>query len=142
MATRLKAILDVMALAIEGTGVGSGDVRGYGWKRLPDSRETKVQAGGYRLLFTEADRDPEFGVDAVETLSTQIVAEFYRAAETEDDAGFFAELSILATAVERATYPEGSLLVLTRTRAVERQFSDPLWVVGRLAVQLKWEQGF
>jgi hypothetical protein len=142
MATTLKAILDAMALAIEGTGVGSGDVRAYGWKRLADSRETKVEAGGYRLLLSEADRDPEFGLDATETLSTLLAAEFYRAAQAEEDALFFGEMSALAAAIERASYPSGTIAVIARTRKIERDLADPSWIVGSLALQVKWEQAY
>jgi hypothetical protein len=142
MATTLKAILDDMATGIEAVTAGSGDLRQYGWTRRLDSRETRLEPGQYRLLLSEADRDAEFGVDATETLSTQIVAEFCRAQQIEDDASFFAELSALASAIESATYPAGTIAVIVRTRTVARQFSDPTWIVGTLAVNLKWEQAY
>ncbi len=141
MATTLKGILDIMALAIEGIGAGSGDARLYGWKRLPDSRETKLEPGGYRLLLGEEfDRSAEFGVDATETLAGSITAELCRAGQIEDDASFLAELSILAKTIEAANYPPGTVAVIVRTRTVSRQLADPSWILGSLAVNLKWEQ--
>ncbi len=142
MATTLKAILDTMATAIEAAGPGSGDVRLYGWTRLSDSTETKWQAGGYRLLVADFDRDPEFGVDATETLAGPFTAEFYREAQTDDDGSFFAELSALAKAVESATYPSGTIAVIVRSRKVERNFASPPQVTGSLTVNLKWEQAY
>jgi hypothetical protein len=142
MATTLKAVLDTMAAAIEAVGSGSGDVRLYGWTRLADSTETKWQAGGYRLLVADFDRDREFGIDATETLAGPITAEFYREAQAEDDGSFFVELSALAKAVESAAYPAGTIAVIVRSRKVERNFASPAEVTGALSVNLKWEQSY
>ena len=142
MATTLKAILDVMGTAIEASVPGSGDVRVSGWKRLPDSTETKWQPGGFRLLVSDFDRAPEFGVDATETLAGVVTAEFYREAQAEDDASFFAEISAFAKTIEAASYPSGTISVIVRTRRVERNFASPTQITGALSVTVKWEQTY
>jgi hypothetical protein len=142
MATTLQDVLAVISGAVVASAPASGDTRQYGWIPLADSLETKWQPGGFRLLVSDFDRDPEFGVDATETLAGSIAAEFYREAQVESDAAFFAELSALARLIEAASYPAGTIAVIVRARKVERNFASPAQVTGTLTVNLKWEQAF
>lgn len=135
MTTTLKAILDAMGTAI-------ADAPGSTWTRLVDTVDPKWQALGFRLLVSDFERDPEFGVDAAETLAGEVAVEFYRGLQTADDASFFADLSAIAKTIEAASYPSGTIAVIVRTRRVERNFTVRDQITGTLSVTVKWEQAY
>lgn len=134
MATTFPDVVSAMQAAIEGAGllpVASG---------VMDDQEQAYSDGTYRVSFPrEIERFNSTGVE--QQLGTVVSVDAYQVMTGDllnEAAALLEKLRVVADAIEAGTYPPSTELVVTESRGVTRNPSEPSWLTGTISVRLQW----